>query len=157
MDVDQPLTPEQLDRERLVTYLDWAEAEIPPWWLVAYGALMAGWIASYDLGAPWNTVGALLCVVGMVVLLRSLTARTGVSTPRFRGMPAALRRTYALPAGVAVAALAGVLGAVAALDDPPFALLGLAVGVALALSLAWQGRRCRVVAHRLAVEAGIDR
>ncbi|MBA2577213.1 MAG: hypothetical protein H0V05_11340 [Euzebyaceae bacterium] len=43
------------------------------------------------------------------------------------------------------------------LEDPSYALLGLVMGPALGLSLAWQARRCREVAAALTEVEGLDR
>ncbi len=148
---------QELERERLITYLDWAEAEVPSWWLVGFSAAVGLWVASYDLSRGWSTVSAVVYVLAMLLLVRALTARTGVSMPRFAGMPSALKRTYLAPALTAVLAVvaAGVMTMM--LEDPSYALLGLVVGPALGLSLEWQGRRCREVAAALTEAEGLDR
>lgn len=151
------VTAQELDRERVITYLDWAEAEVPAWWLPTYAALITLWLASHDLGGWWPTGASAVFVVAMVVMLRLLTRSTRVSMPRFRGMPAALKRTYLIPGAAVVLAVAGYVALTATMDDVPYSLFGLVVGPVLALSLAWQVRRCRIEAARIAAEEGIAR
>lgn len=154
---ERALTVADLDRERLVAYLDWAQAPTPSWWIPAYGLAVGAWIASQGLGSGWRAVGSVVLIGVMLMLLRVITASTGVSLPRFRGMPTPLKRTYAAPAG----ALIGVVVAWGVLalgpGKPPYLLLGTVAGLLFVASLLWQGHRCRVVARRLAAEAGLQR
>ncbi len=151
------VSAQELERERLTTYLDWAETEVPSWWLAGYAAAVGLCIASYDLSRGWRTVSAMVFVLAMVLLLRALTARTGVSMPRFAGMPSALKRTYLAPALTVALAVVAAVVMTRMLEDPSYALLGLIVGPALGLSLKWQARRCREVARALTEAEGLDR
>lgn len=150
------ITPEELDRERLVTYLDWAEVQGLEWYLPLYAVLVTGWIASYDLDVSWlRTLSAGVFVVAMLTMVRVVTTRTGVSFPRFKDMPAALRRTY-WPFVIACALVFVLyLAMVAFADDVPFWLLGLVAGPVIAGAAALQARAFRREARRLAREQGI--
>lgn len=151
------ITAAELDRERLRTYLDWGEADIPGWWLVIYGAAIALWIASYDLGRVWGTIVAIVFAFTMGILIRVATAKTHVSTPRFRGMPPALRRTFVLPSLVIVACLATAAAVSSTVDDPSYTLVGVVVGTVVAVSVGLQGYWYRSVARRIAAEEGLER
>lgn len=151
------VTPEQLERERLVTYLDWAELKVPTWYWLTYGGGITLWIAAYDLGSGWGTAAALLFALVAVAMLRHVTRRSGVSTPRFRGMPAPLKRTFLPLAVVLVLALTAVAWLATSSDDPPFTALGLVIGPVAALAVLWHARACRRAAARIAREHGIQR
>lgn len=154
---EAPLTPDDLERERLLTYLDWARAKVPSWYWPVYGAGVTAWIASYQLGRVWGTVGALLFAALAGVLIRYAVACYGVGLPRLRGMPRRLRTAYLAVLGVAAVAAAAIAWIVIAVDDPPYALIGLVVGPAIALAGAAGSRAYRNVATRLADEHGIAR
>lgn len=152
--VGADVTPEELDRERLRTYIDWAEVRAPAWYWPAYAAAIAIWLSGYELGMLWGSAGALFLLTVAAVGIRVMATRGQVSMPRFRGMPAALKRAY-LPVVAATLWLVGVLMYGAFAEAPSFVLLGVVTGVAMALGGAWSSRLYRIEARRLAAEAGI--
>lgn len=148
-------TIEELDRERIQTYLDWGEVQLPRWWMPAYAVLVGGWIASYDLGPLWGTAGALILALAMGFMIRVATTQSQVTTPRFLGMPSSLRRTCIAPTVTATAAALAVAIASVAIEAPSYTLLGAVIGPALALSMGWQVRRYRTQARRIAAEQAL--
>lgn len=150
------MTPEELERDRLLTYIDWAEVRAPGWYWPAYGAAIAIWLSGYDFGMLWGTAGALLLITVAAVGIRVMATRGQVSMPRFRGMPGPLKRAY-LPVVAATLWLVGVLMYGAFAEAPSFVLLGVVTGLVMALGGAWSSRLYRIEARRLAAEAGIHR
>lgn len=146
-----------VERERLLSYLEWGEVEVPRWYWPAYGAALTAFVAAYGLGPVWGTVGAVVFAATMGSLIASMTSRTGVSTPRFRAMPWALKKTFLPIALVGLASAGGVVGALLVAQDPSFPLLGLAIGTSLAvagwINTVWYRRE----AQRLGREHGLRR
>jgi hypothetical protein len=79
-----------------------------------------------------------------------------VSMPRFRGMPAPLKRAY-LPVLAAASWLVGVLVVGTFADSQPSLPRGGLTGLLVALGSAWTSRRFRIEARRLADATGIGR
>lgn len=157
-DGDLPLvTADELDRERLRTYVDWAQVATPWWYWPLYAVVVAAWIAAYDLGGLQGAVGAVCAAAAFGAMIRVVVARSGVSTPRFRGMPGPLLRTFVPLLVVIVLALAAAAAIAIGLDDPSYAAFGVVVGLTLAGTGALSGRWYRRVAARLAREHGLDR
>lgn len=150
------ITPDDLERERLRTYLDWAEVRAPVWYWPAYALAITAWIVGYGLGTLWGLAGALMVVAVAVVGIREMASRGQVAMPRFRGMPARLKRAW-VPAGVAALWLVGVLLFTLTVEAPPRTLLGVLTGLIMGLAGAWTSRRYRIEARRLADETGIAR
>lgn len=150
------VTCTDLEREQLISYLEWGETKIPGWWLVAYALAITLWFASHDL-QRWMTITVTIAfVVAMAALTHYMTARTGVSMPRFRSMPSSLRRAY-LPPIIASCVLMALAILLVASDSLPVSasVVGLAVGPMMALAAVWSTRRYRSAADRLARDAGI--
>lgn len=146
----------ELEREQLTTYLAWAEVEAPWWYWPVYAVAVAIGIGAYAFGPLWGAGGAVLLVVIMGGLVSAVTSRSGVSTPRFRAMPARLRRTFLPIAAVGVLGLAAAVTVFFLTDGRPLLVLGPFVGGALALAgwhNAWWYRR---ESRRMAAEHGIE-
>lgn len=123
-----------LERERLLSSVEWAEVAMPWWYWPVYGTALACFVAAYGLGVIWGTLGAVAFAAAMGALIGAVTSRSGVSTPRFRAMPGRLRVTF-LPILLALlAALGAIAAALLVAEDPPFVLLGLAIGAGAALA-----------------------
>ena len=150
------VTPDELERERLRTYLDWAEVRAPFWYWPAYALAITAWIAGYGVDTLWGLAGALLVVVVAVGGIRVMASRGQVAMPRFRGMPAPLKRAW-IPSVAAALWLGGVLLFTFAAEAPPHTLLGVLTGIIMALAGAWTSRRYRIEARRLADDAGMPR
>jgi hypothetical protein len=157
-DASTPLTAEDLDRERLAAYVAWGEVPTPPWYWPGYAVLLGAWIASFDLGRGWRLAATFAFVAGISLLVNRLTERTGVTTPRLRGMPRALQWSFVAP--IALITLT-VLGAVLWYDlgDPgvPAVAVGAVAGPVVAGLGALVTQHYRTVARRLGDAAGIDR
>lgn len=151
------VTVDDLERERLRTYIDWAEVRAPRWYWPTYATVIAAWIAGYELGMLWGTAGAGVAVIVLLAMVRAVTRRSGVSTPRFRSMPARLQRAFHPFAVTFAVSVAGVMALTLSLDRPPFLLLGPVAGVAMSLAGAWASQRYREAATQLAEEAGMVR
>jgi hypothetical protein len=140
-----------LERERLLSYVEWAEVATPWWYWPIYGTALAGFVAAYSFGMIWGTLGAVAFAAAMGALIGAVTSRSGVSTPRFRAMPGRLRVTF-LPILLALlAALGAIASALVVVEDPPFVLLGLAIGAGAALAgwghTVWYRREARQLAR----------
>lgn len=146
-----------IERERLLSYVEWGEVDGPWWYWPVYGAALAAYVAAHALGPLWGTLGALLFAATMGVLIASMTSRTGVSTPRFRAMPRALKKTFVPIVVVAIGSVGVLVGAVAVAEDPPYPLLGLTIGTSLAVAGWANAGWYRREAHRLAREHGLRR
>jgi hypothetical protein len=146
----------ELDRERLVSYVRWGEVDVPWWYWPVYGAALAAWIAAYHLGFLIGTVTAVAFAAAMGMLASVVTARSGVSTPRLRGMPAPLRRTFVPILAVGVLSLAAAGLTLVMAEGPALLILGPVVGVAMALAGWCHVRWYRRESRRLAAASGID-
>lgn len=147
---------EELERERLRTYLDWAEGPTPAWMWPLYAAGVAGWLASYDLGPLWGTLGAIVFAGLAGKLAGRAMDRTGVTFPRWQGMPSRLRRTF-LPVLITwLGAIAVGLTLLVAAQAPRWWVFGVATGVAMAAAGAVSGAWYRVEARRFARELGLE-
>lgn len=146
-----------LERERLLSYIEWGEVEVPRWYWPVYGAALATFVAAYALGPLWGAVGAVVFAATMGWLISSMTSRTGVSTPRFRAMPRALKMTFVPTALVGLGSVGALVGALLIAQDPPFPLLGLTIGTTMAVAgqvhTVWYRREAR----RLGREHGLRR
>lgn len=144
-----------LERERLLSYVEWGEVEVPWWYWPVYGAALAAFVAAYALGLLWGTLGALVFAATMGGLIASMTSRTGVSTPRFRAMPRTLKRTFIPIVLVGLGSVGALAGALVAAQDPPLPMLGLVIGTSMAVAgrvnTVWYRREAR----RLAREHGL--
>lgn len=150
------ITAEELDRERLRAYLVWGDVRAPRWYWPMYAALVTAWIASYALGQVWGTIGALAFAASLGGMTRVLCHRTGISTPRFRGMPPRLAASF-LPLVVLVVLL--VVGIFVGLGTPdaPWLRFALVAGPAMTLAGVGSSALYRRAAAHLAAEAGISR
>jgi hypothetical protein len=147
----------ELEHERLTTYVLWGEVEAPWWYWPAYGGVIATWVMSYHFGMLVGSLGAVLFAAAMGTLSWVVTSRSGVSMPRFRGMPPRLRRTF-VPMLVAGLLSVVALGfALFDLEEPSVLFLGPVIGVAMAfagwINVRWYRRESR----RLAAKHGIER
>lgn len=123
-----------LERERLLSYVEWAEVATPWWYWPVYGAALAAFVAAYSFGVIWGTIGAVAFAAAMGGLIGAVTSRSGVSTPRFRAMPGRLRVTF-LPILLALfAALGAIAAALMIVEDPSLVMLGLGIGAGAALA-----------------------
>lgn len=154
--LDSPVTPEDLEIERLRTYIDWAEVRAPAWYWPAYAVAVSVWLTAYSWGLLWGTLGALLVVALAAAGLRATAESSQVLMPRFRGMPSALKRAW-LPLGVAAVGLVALLLYGAFTGWAPSRWFTLLVGPLMALCGAWTSQRYRVAARELANRAGIRR
>jgi len=155
-ELHQPeVSPEDLDRERLRTYLDWGKVRAPLWYWPGLAVAISTWLVGIGYGMFWGITGALLVVAVTVTGLNVMATRSQVSMPRFRGMPTPLRRAH-LPVLLATVWLVVAL-AVIALSDGPRVVLGAATGPLLAAAGAVTSGLYRRAADRLAATAGTGR
>jgi hypothetical protein len=146
---DRPsVSLEELERERLQTYLDWAQVRAPWWYWPAYALAIAAWFVGYGMGTGWGLAGAALVVLVALVGIRVIADRAQVSMPRFRGMPGPLKRSY-LPVAVAAIGFVGAMLYVVVSASAPYLVLGVTAGAGMALAGAWTSHRYRAEAARL--------
>ena len=150
-----PVSPEELERERLRTYVEWGRAPAPAWYWPGLAVGISAWLVGIGYGAVWGAGGALLVLIVAFAGVQVHARQTGVSMPRFRCMPGPFRLAY-LPALGAGAWLVVALAVVAVTDEPQI-VLGAATGPVVALGGAWSSQRCRRAADELATEAGLGR
>lgn len=149
-----PVSAEELERERLQTYVDWAEVRAPWWMWPGLGLAVAAWFTGYGIGTWWGVAGAVAVAAVAGLALRVTSRQAQVSTPRFRGMPRAMQRAY-LPALAAYVLFLGAAAYTLTVDTAPHLLLGLAAGGLLTAGSAWSSCRFRVAATRLAEAEGL--
>lgn len=154
-DLQPDPSPEDLDRERLRTYLDWGEVRAPVWYWPGLAVAISAWLVGIGYGALWGVAGALLVVGVTVTGLNVVANRSQVSMPRFSGMPKPLRRAF-LPVTLATVWLVGVL-VVGALSEGPRSILGAATGPLVAAAGAATSGLYRRAADQLAAAAGTGR
>jgi hypothetical protein len=140
-------SPEDLDRERLRTYLDWGEVRAPVWYWPALAAAISAWLVGIGYGVLWGVIGALVVLAVTVTGLQVVANRSQVSIPRFSGMPSLLRRAF-LPVLLATVWFVSVL-VVVALSDSPRVLLGAVTGPLVAVAGAATSGLYRRAAGRL--------
>ena len=155
-DLEPPVSPEDLETERLRTYIDWADVRAPAWYWPAYAIAISVWLTAYSWGLLWGTLGAPLVVAMAGAGLSAMAKRSQVLMPRFRGMPAPLKRAY-LPLAAAALGLAALLLYGAITDGALGRPITVLAGPVLALCGAWTSQRYRVAARELTVLAGIRR
>jgi hypothetical protein len=151
-----PSSPEELERARLQTYVDWARVRAPWWLWPALVLAVTAWFVGYGQGPLWGAAGAMIVALVAGIALRVTADRGQVPMPRLRGMPRPLQLAYA-PAIAAYAIFLGIAAYALAAGDAPYLLLGLAAGAVLAAGTAWSSRRFRVAADRLIEAEGLRR
>lgn len=149
------ISPEELERERVRTYVAWSRATLPVWYWPVLAVGLSGWLIGMGFGAVYGAGGALLVMLVSFGGVQFVERQTGVRMPRFRGMPRPLRLAY-LPALGAGIWLVAALPAVAVSDEPMIAL-GAVSGPVVALGAAMSSWCYRRAADALADEAGIAR
>ena len=147
------VSPEELERERVRTYVEWGRARAPAWYWPGLAVGISAWLIGLGYGAVWGAGGALLVLIVAFTGVQVLSRQTGVSMPRFRGMPGPLRRGYLPALGAGVWLVAALV--VVAVTDEPQIVLGAATGPVVALGGAWSSRCYRRAADELAAEARI--
>lgn len=151
------VTPEELDRERLVTYLDWAEVRAPVWYWPTFAAGAGTMIAGYGLGRLWMSIGAGLILLVSLWGSGIMASRGGVSMPRFRGMPPELKRSY-IPLGMFAVVFVTALVTGAVMDPMPNAIpIGMGIGLLAGICGPWASWLYRASAADLAIRSGIER
>lgn len=154
----RPESLDAVDRERLELYITASQDDLPWWYFPTLALATAAMIATFDIGSPWVTIGAVLVLGGVIgVSVRTVEHRAGFS-PRIPAMPPSMRtRLYGYLAGHMIVVL-GVLGyaAIGSDHDWRFTIAGIVCGLVLWLGAVLFQRRYRAHARDLAHRAGID-
>jgi hypothetical protein len=149
------VSPDDLERERLRTYLDWGEVRAPVWYWPGLAFGVSWWLVGMGHGPGWSLPGAVVVMAVSLAGLRIVSDRAQVSMPRFRGMPTPLLRAY-LPGAVGATWMVGVL-VFLAVSDQPHVWLGAITGPLVSLAGASTSVLYRRAADRLATAAGLSR
>lgn len=152
-------TMEQVQRDRLGTYVDSAWDRIPWWYSLGFAAAGGGAVMTMGIETKWLAIGIALLAAGAIGALAGVAIRRAGSVPRLRTMPAPLRRIMAGYWLVAMAGLAAILlWAFSTETSRPFvwagALYFALVVVAGTVSDILYRRRARLLAESAGIEHG---
>lgn len=153
---DAKRTLSQMERDVIATYVVSEDDQLPWWQWVAIPVAGGIAMASMDIPIRWLGVIVAIAAAGLIGAVAGLAIKRAGTVPRFRAMPAPLRRVMIVYWAVAGVGLAAILAWAFTTDVELSFVWGGAVYVVFVIVIGTLSDMAyRRAVERLAVEAGI--
>lgn len=154
---DLKRTLEQVERDRLETYVGNSRYRIPWWYTLGFAVAGAGALMTLGIETKWLGVAIALAVAMVIGALAGVAVRKAGAVPRLRTMPAPLRRVMIGYWVVTMAGIAAILLWAFTTETPrPFVWAGGMYFALVVVAGSVTDGLFRRRARRLAAEAGIE-